>query len=60
MTQGKNLKVILTGKSYLEYVDAIYKLQEKGLALKSKYYTDSFLNNNNFSKDLDFILSSLK
>ena len=58
--QGKDLNVLLTGKSSLEYVDTIYKLQEKGLAITSKYYTDSYLSNKQYSKDLDFILSSLK
>jgi len=57
---GNNLNVLLTGKSSLEYVDTIYKLQEKGLANESKYYTDSYLSNHQYSKDLDFILSSLK
>lgn len=58
--QGNDLDVILTGKSSLEYKDAIYKLQEIGLANSSKYYTDSYLLKNQFNKDLDFILDSLK
>jgi uncharacterized protein (TIGR02421 family) len=58
--QENDLDVILTGKSSLEYIDAIYKLQEKGLANTSKYYTDSYLVKDRFNKDLDFILNSLK
>lgn len=58
--QGNDLDVILTGKSSLEYIDTIYKLQEKGLVIKSKYFTDSYLVKDQYNKDLDFILNSLK
>lgn len=58
--QDNDLDVILTGKSSLEYKDAIYKLQDLGLANTSKYYTDAYLLKDAFNKDLDFILNSLK
>jgi uncharacterized protein (TIGR02421 family) len=58
--QDNDLDVILTGKSSLEYKDAIYKLQDMGLANTSKYYTDAYLLKDAFNKDLDFILNSLK
>lgn len=57
---GNDLDVLLTGKSSLEYISTIKRLQELGLANTSKYYTDSFLSNKNSNKNLDFILKSLK
>ena len=55
-----DLNVLLTGKVSLEYIDSIKELQKKGLANTSKYYTDSYLTNDNSNKNLDFILKSLK
>ncbi|WP_460218980.1 flavohemoglobin expression-modulating QEGLA motif protein [Psychroserpens sp. MEBiC05023] len=55
-----DLNVLLTGKVTLDYIDTIKKLQTKGLAIPSKYYTDAYLNNDNSNKNLDFILKSLK
>lgn len=57
---GGDLDVLLTGKVTLDYIDTIKKLQDKGLALPSKYFTDSYVNNDNSNKNLDFILKSLK
>ena len=57
---GGNLNPLLTGKVSLEYLDTIKKLQNLGLAIPSKYYTDSYLNNDNSNTNLDFILKSLK
>ncbi|RAJ16175.1 flavohemoglobin expression-modulating QEGLA motif protein [Olleya aquimaris] len=57
---GEDLNVLLTGKVTLEYKDAILKMQELGLAVPSKYYTDAYLNNDNTNKNFDFILKSLK
>ncbi|NAS30623.1 DUF1704 domain-containing protein [Flavobacteriaceae bacterium R38] len=57
---GEDLSTLLTGKVTLENKDIIEKLQKIGLAEKSRHYTDSFLQNNNQNKKLDFILSHLK
>lgn len=57
---GGDLDVLLTGKVTLEYADTIYKLQELGLALTSKYLTDSYQINENKNTTIDFILNSLK
>ncbi|WGD34486.1 tyrosine/phenylalanine carboxypeptidase domain-containing protein [Olleya sp. YS] len=57
---GEDLNVLLTGKVTLEYKDTILKMQELGLAIPSKYYTDSYLNNDNADSNFDFILKSLK
>lgn len=57
---GGDLDVLLTGKVTLEYADTIYKLQELGLALTSKYLTDSYQINANKNTTIDFILNSLK
>ncbi|MCD2258962.1 flavohemoglobin expression-modulating QEGLA motif protein [Psychroserpens luteolus] len=58
--QGGDLDILLTGKVSLDYIDTIKKLQDLGLAISSKYYTDSYINNDNSNKNLDFILKSLK
>ncbi|PNQ73004.1 DUF1704 domain-containing protein [Hanstruepera neustonica] len=55
-----DLDILLTGKVSLEYKDSILELQKLGLAHTSKYYTDSYLTNDNSNKNLDFILKSLK
>lgn len=56
----KDLSLLLTGKVSLEYADDIKELIDKGYAVKSKHYTDAFLQNNNTNKTVDFILSNLK
>jgi uncharacterized protein (TIGR02421 family) len=58
--KGGDLDVLLTGKVTLDYKNTIEKLQNLGLAVPSKYYTDSYLSNDNSNKNLDFILKSLK
>lgn len=58
--EGKDLDVLLTGKVSFEYIETIKKLQDLGLATPSKDITDSYLNNDNSNKNLDFILKSLK
>jgi len=55
-----NLNTMLTGKVSLEYIDVITKLQDLGLAVESKYITDSYQSNISVNKNLDFILKSLK
>ena len=57
---GKDLSILLTGKVCLEEVDTIKYLIEKGYAVDAKYYTDSFLQNDNTNKTVDFILKNLK
>ncbi|GAB5566016.1 MAG: flavohemoglobin expression-modulating QEGLA motif protein [Winogradskyella sp.] len=58
--KGDDLGVILTGKVTLDYVPTIHKLQDLGLAIGPKYFTDSYVNNDNKNPNLDFILSGLK
>ncbi len=58
--QGNDLNVLLTGKVSLEYVNEIKSLMEKGLAVPSKHITDSYLENSNTNKTVDFILKNLK
>ena len=58
--EGNNLEILLRGKMSMEYVEFVKKLESLGLANTSKYYTDSFLNNDNSNTNLDFILKSLK
>jgi len=58
--EGKDMDILLTGKVSLEYIKIINKLKKLGLAIPSKYITDSYLNNNNSNKNLEFILKSLK
>lgn len=57
---GGDLDILLTGKMSIEYIDVVKKLQNLGLAINSKYYTDSYLSNDNSNSNLDFILKSLK
>lgn len=58
--KGGDLGVLLTGKVSQEYMFTIIKLQQLGLAVKPKYFTDAYLNNDNKNPNLDFILNSLK
>jgi uncharacterized protein (TIGR02421 family) len=57
---GNDLSLLLTGKVSLEHVDTIKYLIERGYAVNAKYYTDSYRNNNNKNKTIDFILNNLK
>ena len=58
--KDKDLGVLLTGKVTMEYMPTIKKLQDMGLAVQPKYFTDAYLKNNNSDPNLDFILKSLK
>ena len=58
--EGKDLRLLLTGKVSLEYVDTIEDLIDEGLAVNSKHLTDSFAENKNTNKTVDFILRNLK
>ena len=55
-----DLNILLTGYMSMEYINTVKKLQSLGIANMSKYYTDSYLSNNNSNTNLDFILKSLK
>ncbi|TBN00446.1 DUF1704 domain-containing protein [Hyunsoonleella flava] len=57
---GKDLNLLLTGKVSLDYVDEIQSLIKKGFAVPSKHITDSYAENKNTDKKVDFILRSLK
>jgi uncharacterized protein (TIGR02421 family) len=57
---GEDLGVLLTGKVTMEYIPTIKKMQNLGLAVQPKYYTDAYTENNNTNPNLDFILKSLK
>ena len=56
----QDMNLLLTGKVTLENKDSILRLQELGLANHSKHVTDSFAQNLNTNKKLDFILTNLK
>ncbi|MFV9550908.1 flavohemoglobin expression-modulating QEGLA motif protein [Algibacter sp. PT7-4] len=58
--QGKDLSLLLTGKVSLEYVNEIESLINKGFAVPAKHITDSYAENKNTNKKVDFILRSLK
>ncbi|WP_282079058.1 flavohemoglobin expression-modulating QEGLA motif protein [Aquimarina algiphila] len=57
---NKDMNILLTGKVTLEDTESIIKLQQLGLAHKSKHITDSFSENLNTNTKLDFILRNLK
>ncbi|MDU8887027.1 flavohemoglobin expression-modulating QEGLA motif protein [Yeosuana sp. MJ-SS3] len=56
----EKLDDLLSGKVSLEYLETIRKLQNLGLAVPSKYITDSYQSNKELNRNLDFILKSLK
>lgn len=58
--QGNDLNLLLTGKVSLEYADEIQSLINKSLAVPAKHITDSYAENKNTNKTVDFILSNLK
>lgn len=55
-----NMNTLLTGKVTLESIPVIERLQDLGLANESLHLTDSFGENNNTNKKMDFILRNLK
>ena len=57
---GHDMGLMLTGKVSLEYINQIKYLIQKKYAVPSRHITDSFLENNNSNKKVDFILNSLK
>ena len=58
--EGNDLGVLLTGKVSQEYIPTIKKMQELGLAMPPKHYTDAYHQNDNSNPNFDFILKSLK
>ena len=58
--EGKDLRLLLTGKVCLDYCDDIQYLLDHGYAVAPKHYTTSFRENNNTNKRVDFILNNLK
>lgn len=58
--QGKDLRLLLTGKVCLDYCEDIQYLLDHGYAVAPKHYTTSFRENNNTNKRVDFILNNLK
>ncbi len=58
--KGNDLGILLTGKVTMRYIPTIKKLQNLGLALPPKYYTDAYKSNDNTNPNLVFILKSLK
>ncbi len=57
---GKDMTPLLTGKISLEYCEEIDYMIQKGFAVQPKHFTESFAQNNNTSKTVDFILNNLK
>ncbi len=58
--KNDNLTPLLSGKTSLEYLDHINYLYDNKFAVPPKYITDSFENNSNHNKKLDFILKNLR
>ncbi len=56
----EDLGLLLTGKVSQDYIPTINRLMDLGLAIKPKYYTDSYASNDNIDSNLEFILKSLK
>jgi len=57
---GHDLDILLTGKMAEEYSEVVEKMRKLGLVVPNKYFTDSYLSNDNSNTNLDFILKSLK
>ena len=58
--KGKDLSLLLTGKVSLEFVDDIQYMITNKYAINSKHITDSYSENKNTNKTVDFILKNLK
>ncbi len=58
--EGKDLGLLLTGKVSLEFIDDIQYMIDHKFAVKPKHFTDSYHQNKNTNKMVDFILESLK
>lgn len=58
--QGKDLGLLLTGKVSLEFVNEIEFMIANNYAIQSRHITDSYSQNKNSNKTVDFILKNLK
>jgi uncharacterized protein (TIGR02421 family) len=58
--KDKDLSLLLTGKVSLEFVNDIQFMINNNYAVKPKHITDSFHENKNTNKTVDFILENLK
>lgn len=58
--QGKDLSLLLTGKVSLEFVNDISYMIDNKYAINAKHVTDSYSENKNNNKTVDFILKNLK
>ena len=57
---GNDLSPLLSGKVSLEFAEDINYMMKNNYAVKSKHITDSFAENKNTHKTVDFILENLK
>ncbi|CAL2103383.1 conserved protein of unknown function [Tenacibaculum sp. 190130A14a] len=57
---GKDLSVLLTGKVSLDFAEDIEYLMKNNYAVPSRFITDSYAENKNENKTIDFILENLK
>ncbi len=57
---GNDLGLLLTGKVSLEHVNDIQYLIDQNYAVNSKHLTQSFKENSNANKKIEFILNNLK
>lgn len=57
---GGDLGLLLTGKVCMSYIPTIKKLQNLGLAMPPKYFTDAYESNDNTNENFEFILQGLK
>ena len=58
--EKKDLGLLLTGKTTLEYTPQIQYLTDCKLAVPSRHLTDAYLVNNNMNEQVSFILNNLK
>lgn len=57
---GKDMKPLLRGKIALDYLENIGSLADNGYIVDPKHLTDSYAENKNTNKTVDFILENLK
>lgn len=57
---GKDMKPLLRGKIALDYLENIESLADNNYVVAPKHLTDSYVENKNTNKTVDFILENLK
>ena len=57
---GKDMNLLLRGKISLDYLENIESLAKNGCAVAPTHITDSYKQNKNTNKTVDFILENLK